>query len=173
MLELRAGLDPGGPGGTTPPEAAIAAGAAVPDGTFPGQYLQAVARYGSPAMTLAEVTGLSEPLRRVADSALVADGGIAILPAPPERERHGGCRVLGGGEPFRLDPGFALVRALGDVPVEVTANRFSDSSAIPIGTVAPERWSVLAVAADRSPQQWSIAVPETARMRECRITSSG
>jgi hypothetical protein len=176
MLELRAGLDPGAPGGTTPPDAAaIAAGAAVPDGTFPEQYLQAVARYGSPAMTLAEVTALPEPLRRVADSALAADGGIAVLPLAdadqPRHLRH--CRVLVGGEPNALASGLVYVRALGGTPVELTANRFAEPPGLPIGTVAPERWSVLAVAADRSPQQWSTVVPETGRMRACRIAPSG
>ena len=175
MLELRGGLDPGGNGSTTPPELTVPSDAAVPEGTFPGQYLETVARYGSPAMTLTEVAALSYPLRRVADSALAADGGIAVLPLAdgdqPRHPRH--CRVLEGGAPTAFDPGLVYVRSLGGAPAELTANRFSDPPGITIGTVPPGRWSVLAVAEDRSPRQWSIALPETARMRACRIAPSG
>ena len=111
MLELRAGLEPGaeGPRPVAPDPEAVAD---LTDYTksAPSKYLEAVSRYGSPALTLDELRHQPPAERATADLALIGSGGAAFLPdagdgvpgrpcAPRRRGRRPGRARAGG----RLD----------------------------------------------------------------------
>jgi len=76
-------------------------------------YLAGVARYGSPAETLADVRGSATPIRQRADKVLAAAIGLALRPARPPR-RGIACHTISGPPlrgGFALPGGGALVRA--------------------------------------------------------------
>lgn len=155
MMELRLGLEPGadGPSDDAPDFTSFRPGAPIPLGAGL-EYFNSVPRYGSPAMSVAEVRAQPPAVRAAADTTLVAAGGIAIVPVderPPDRV---GCGRVEAGRGFPLPAGIAALKPGGPAPVEVSVSRFSDPPGVALGSLEPGRWSVIAVGADRDPDPW-------------------
>ena len=115
MLELRAGLEPGaeGPRPVAPDPEAVAD---LTDYTksAPSKYLEAVSRYGSPALTLDQLRHQPPAERATADLALIGSGGAAFLADAGDGVPGRPCaRVAGDDGPDELAPGADWIRAAG------------------------------------------------------------
>ncbi len=155
MLELRLGLEPGadGPSTQAPAFAALSPGTPFPEGAaLP--YFNSVTRYGSPAMTVAEVSAEPPAQRAGADATLVAAGSATIQAVDENPLADERCDRIEAGGSVALPTGFSALEPSGDAPVDVTVSRFSDPPGIPLGSLEPGRWSVIAIGADRDPDPW-------------------
>jgi hypothetical protein len=134
-------------------------------------YLAGVARYGSPAETVADVRESSTPIRRRADQVLAAATGLTLRAARPPR---GGiaCRTIAGPplrHGFAVPGGGALVRAAAGSVLDL--GRFASPSA-GVGLLGPARWEALTVPTGRLARGWSAAAPNAGRLDVCRLPPS-
>jgi len=155
MLELRLGLEPGaqGPSSDEPDFAAFRPGTPIALGAGL-DYFTSVVRYGSPAMSIAEVEAQSPAARTVADEVLVTAGSVAILPYDEQPPARRSCPHVDAGESFSLPTGISAIKPVGTAPVNVSIARFSDPPGVPLGTLEPGSWSVIAINPDRDPDPW-------------------
>ncbi|MEZ5156901.1 MAG: hypothetical protein R2718_12440 [Solirubrobacterales bacterium] len=165
ILELRQGFEPGSDA-ASPSRAAGGAvlrpGTPVPTGFTP-EYFDSVARFGSPAMSIAGVKAQPAASRAAADELLLASGGVAILPFdehPPSREI---CRHREAGRTFSLKPGFWPLMPTRNAPVDVFVDRFSNPPGQRLGSLEPKRWSLIAISPDRYPVPWRITLDGAVR----------
>jgi hypothetical protein len=122
-------------------------------------YRAVAARYGPLGFSLDEIRANAEDVRAQVDSVLVAALGLKLTPAAP-RVPHGRChpiREQPGQTSFsRLPRGGALL-TVGGVGGSVEVRRFADSTAVPLGSLAPGQAAILRVPADRAPGPWWVS----------------
>jgi hypothetical protein len=177
MLELRAGLEPGaeGPRPIAPDPEAVAD---LTDYTksAPSKYLEAVSRYGSPALTLDELRHQPPAERATADLALIGSGGAAFLADAGDGVPGRPCaRVAGDDGPDELAPGADWIRATGGdgTPVPLSLSRFGDPPGIPLGEATAATWSILATAGDAAGERWRLTIPPGTGLRACPPAPAG
>jgi hypothetical protein len=132
-----------------------------------GDYLEAAARYESIGYSPAQLRGLAEPLRELADQGLVGALGLKLTPAA---EKASGRRCVdlgtdpGGTSSFELASGQALDLE-SDQQATVAVGRFADSPNVSVGILQPGQAMTLAVPADTTPDPW--VVSSSAPTRAC------
>jgi hypothetical protein len=126
-------------------------------------YLAAVREFGSPALSVAELSSESDPIRQLADRQLADALGVHLEPstAPPT-----GCRRItgepGAGTSFELPPGGAVLRTSGE-PAELRLRRFGSTFANdPVGSLQPGVPTSVVIPPDAAPDPWYGSVPLTA-----------
>jgi hypothetical protein len=134
-------------------------------------YLAGVARYGSPAETLADVRGASTPIRQRADQVLAAATGLTLRVSRSPRPGIA-CRTIAGRSlrsSFGLPVSGALVRAAGGSGMAL--GRFASPSAS-AGLLGPGQWEALSLPSGRVGRGWSAAAPTARRLEVCPVPSS-
>jgi hypothetical protein len=136
-----------------------------------GEYLQAVAEYGSPAYSVAELAAAPEEGRAQADLVLANALPLSIeTMAPPARGQARGCVEVPGGtgpgdEPLALEPGVTTI-ALGPGGTgKISLRRFARAGyPLVAEEIAPASATRLVVPPDRAPRPWRLLVeaPQTA-----------
>jgi hypothetical protein len=139
-------------------------------------YFESANRYGSPALSPAELLAQPEPLRQHADSVLLAALPVTLANAGGA-SRSAGCRSIRArrGRPgrltLRLRGGTALwLHAYRAGPTDVGLRRFADS-ATTLGTVDPGHSSLLTIPADRSLVPWRLSLTTEGSALICRASS--
>jgi len=141
-------------------------------GTTAEAYLDAADRYGSLAMTPAELAGQGEGVRQAADRVLAAALGLE-LSAPADLRRAEGCRTLreDAGRPivFQLPAGGAVLETGGEAPATVGLRRFADLPSVDLGSTAPGEASALSIPPDAAAEPWFASVSGAPSLRVCRL----
>lgn len=172
MLELGNGWLPGdgATGGPTKPRPEVAA--EIPYLSYgPGrdEYIEAVARFGSPAYDLDQIRSLDPDERIRADDSLRQTYGLGLAPGyPPPSSRT--CSRVASGSTFRIPAGGVLLHVSGDKPVNLSVSRFSDPPGIPIGTLYSSTWSLLKIPEDAAPDPWRAAPTSGPGITACPIS---
>jgi len=134
-------------------------------------YLSAVAEFGSPAYTPAELAEASESARSVADGVLAAAHGLALeRVARPPLSMEGCTRV----EPSTAAPasvtlpvGETLIAPAGEGRAELRLRRYADLSSLTLGKLRAGGVATLAIPADRSTQPWELELSGVGRVSVC------
>ncbi len=156
-------------------------------------YLAAVADYGSPAFSPAQIAGASEEARASADDNLVKIHKLALTPAgrpatggsPPVVEGSSGGSVSTARSCVTLTPsvyrsalvkpgldvgvpaGGLVLRASGG-PADLALRRFATAfPAAPFGTLSPGGGATLRIPADRASQPWHVHIAPAGRVSAC------
>lgn len=153
-----------------------------------GSYLSARDVYGSPAYDLEELAGAPEAAHTAADKVLAAALRIQLFQAggrpgsatpAPRLVSAGEARPVGGGAcvavvssaaspaVLELPSGGASLRSSGEV--ELRLRRYAPSYPVRAGTLAPGRWSSLAIPTDRSDRHWQLKLLGSAELTACGL----
>jgi hypothetical protein len=139
----------------------------LPGETAVDSYRAVADSYGAVGYSLEELRERGEDERALADSVLAAALGIGLAPAEPAASQSG-CETLGAGadQPaaVELASGSGLVVEARGESTEVFLRRFADSTAKPIGTVAPGEAAALETPADELPETWVVSVSSPATL---------
>jgi hypothetical protein len=137
-----------------------------------GAILDAARQSGSIAYSPAEVAAAPEPIRRIADAALVGALGAQLEPAAKPaaarclrlRPQRGRSAVLSLGE------GRVYLRAEGRSPALIGLRRFAASGpGVPLARLRPGGWTRLELPPDAAPQRWSAVA--AAPLVACSLSS--
>jgi hypothetical protein len=122
-------------------------------------YLDAVREFGSPAFSLPELRGQTEPVREKVDSELADNLGLGLQPSGGAA---GHCRRISGnrgeGTSFKLAPGGAVLRASG-APAPLLLRRFGTAFSVDAGQLQPGAPEALPVPRDSTPDPWYAQTP--------------
>jgi hypothetical protein len=137
-----------------------------------GEYLRAVAEYGSPAYTPAELAAAPERGRRQADVVLANALPLTIETNADPAGRRGGCRRIAGAPgapPLPLHPGVTTVELPAGGPGAIRLRRFARAG-FPLSTegVAASSTTRLYVPRDLAPQPWRLLVEAGQGATVCR-----
>jgi hypothetical protein len=133
-----------------------------------GDYLAAVAAWGSPAYSEAELAARPEGDRQSADKTMAAALGLAL-----ERGEaaSGSCRSVGatpaGSPAVELAPGTTTLRAIAGTKARVALGRFSSGLPVGLGFLAPGSRVSLTIPADRSSRPWHLGLVGRGRAELC------
>jgi hypothetical protein len=131
-----------------------------------GPYLSARDAYGSPAYSAAELPGAPPEARAPADKVLAAALEIGLAPASAHPGAIGGCAVLKLPATESLPSGGVTMRPRSGT-AEASLGRFSDSFPVGLGALASDRWSELAIPADRSRRPWRLSLSGSGSVELC------
>jgi hypothetical protein len=141
-------------------------------GTSAEAYFAAVDRYGSPALSPAELEQLPAGLRETVDFVLARALRLRLDPvsgAPPT----GSCERLEAepGQPigFELPRGGVNLRVKGAAPAVLTVGRFADRPSVELGRLTPGETAVLRVPSDSSSKPWLASVQQARSVEVCRV----
>jgi uncharacterized protein (TIGR03382 family) len=133
------------------------------------RYFRAADRYGDVGYSVPSLRGQAEPVRALADKALVAALGLKLARGSRSTPR-GACRPVaaqGATTTFALPTGAGVLLEGATGPVQV--RRFASASAVAIGAPQPGQPAVLRLPRDRAPAvPWTVTVPGTA-VRVCAM----
>ena len=118
----------------------------------PGEYLDAVDRWGSPVDPSADLIGASEQNRARADFLLASILGVELEPAPSSP--GGGCRELSPNAVTELPPDGLTIS--GEGAVEVRVRRFAATTFATVGSTT--EGSLLQIPPDESEVPWTVQV---------------
>ena len=136
-----------------------------------GPYLDAVAAYGSPAYSEAEIMRSSEFERELVDQELGKLYALAPVSTsasgPPPLAAH--CVRLAPGTPATasIGPGAVRIEATGDAALAL--RRFADQYPLLLGSVKPNQPAVVTVPGDESSVRWTLAVTSQRPSRVCAL----
>ena len=132
-------------------------------------YLAAVAEFGSPAADLDEIRALPEADRAVVDQALRQVYALALNPTANSPSEDSECLVASSADgPFEVPAGGMFVRALGPLPVTMSANRFGPAPGVDLGTAEHRSWSWVLIPTDPAPEPWQATVT-SGKARVCPV----
>ena len=126
-----------------------------------GEYLEAVGRFGSPALDLADVRREPGRIRAAADFELGRIYRPHAVPAPDVR--GAACKRVRAapGRPvtFNAQAGSStLMRITGAAPAKIGLKRFGDKFVVGAGKVSPGTPATLNLPADAAPDPWQVEV---------------
>jgi hypothetical protein len=135
-------------------------------------YFEAADRYGSLALSLAELQQQREDVRQYADGVLV--GAFGLRPEASSSRPKGGCLRLGTAQAaapggFELPRGGASLRVRGPSPADLTLGRFGDLPAVELGSLSPRQPATLRIPPDASPRPWRAAVAGASSVEVCAL----
>jgi hypothetical protein len=136
-----------------------------------GAYLDAVAKWGSPAAPEEEIAGFTEHARTAADRVLATALGIAVAPAEPPRATAD-CRSVdagdGAGTVVELAPGGVVAETSAGGPVELHLRRFAqDGFPIQAGSVGRGEAVSIAIPQDGATRPWQLLASGPGRVTLC------
>lgn len=137
-----------------------------------GTYLDTMDRYGSPALSQAELIERDEEARRVADAVLASALGLRLRTAieTPAGQGGSGCRprMIEGGGLVEAAPGDRIAIASQTEPgVEVTAARFADTPTVGVGRVDRGQEAMLVIPSDRASRPWRLTFAGAVSVQVC------
>jgi hypothetical protein len=134
-------------------------------------YLAGVARYGSPAETLAAVRAAPEPVRERADQVLAASIGIILEIAKGPRPSRGCHTVTSatrrGAVGIEVPDGGALMRARAQSGLLI--GRFGSAATAGVGFLGARKWEALRLPAGRLARGWRARAPSAGRLEVCAL----
>ena len=137
-----------------------------------GPYLDAVARFGSPAFAVQEVRDQPDAVRQGADFVLAAALGVRFeaVTTDPEGCRHSSAAKSRYG--VQLPVGGAILRVEGKEDTRPSLRRFADESSVSPGVVSPNNFTALRIPEDGVFDPWVISVP-SGRLTVCELADDG
>ena len=142
----------------------------------PSKYLEAVSRYGSPALTLDELRHQPPAERTTADLALIGSGGAAFIADAGDGVPGRPCAPVAGDDgPDELAPGADWIRAAGGdaAPVPLEQEPVRDPPVTPLGEATAATWSILATAGDAADERWRLTIPPGTGLRAAPPAPAG
>ena len=136
-----------------------------------GPYLEAVDRYGSLGLSLAELERQSATVREDADQVLASALELRLRPSPSP-EAAGRCRRFRAGSQdspaaFELPVGGATIRARATAPGKVAVGRFASAPTAEVGSLSPGETATLRIPPDSSPSPWHASVAGAKSVQVC------
>jgi hypothetical protein len=134
-----------------------------------GDYLSARDTFGSPAYSLTELSGASEPAQIQADRVLGKALPVSLAPTIAPREAV--CRRVRASEPgvvLPLSRGGASLRLGSTGRVSVSLGRFSESFPVVLGSLPRDSWERLRIPTDRSSKPWRAALSGRGTVTICQ-----
>lgn len=136
-----------------------------------GPYFEVRDSDGSPAYDEAELAAAPEHARVPADKTLAAALGLELAnlaggPGGPAGRCHSEA-IEGGKIDLPVLRGGVALRA--SEPLQLTLGRFSESSPVELGELAPGGWAELRIPGDLSPRPWVLEASGSGRLTLCRL----
>ncbi len=133
-----------------------------------GEYLAAVAAWGSPAYSEADLAARPEGDRQSADKTMAAALGLALTPGGAV---SGPCRPVGatpaGSPAVELAPGTTTLKAAAGAKAKVALGRFASDLPVGLGFLAPRSRASLTIPADRSSRPWHLGLVGRGHVELC------
>ena len=129
-----------------------------------GSYFSAVDAFGSPAYTIAELQGSTEPARFAADKVLLNALRIAVEPIPRSAVPNRDCVTVGPSQPFAVPPGGVVIAAGAKPVTDIQMTRFATpagGSPLPVDFqtgINPGEATRLAIPPDQSDVPWKLTL---------------
>jgi hypothetical protein len=154
--------------------AEIAGDAANPDaepvlGVTVGPYLDAVAEYGSPAYSEAEIVGSDEFVKVLVDRELETLEAIAPLPAPSPAPVSAACVSAEPAGPSTVSVGPGAIEIEPAADATLGLRRYATGFPIDLGSAGPGRPVVVTLPNDDGAVRWTLAIDSRRPARVCTI----
>jgi hypothetical protein len=138
------------------------------------EYLRAVADYGSPGYTEAQLLARPPGDRAAADLTLAQAEGLRLTASGTAADS---CRVLrasaAGAAGPALGPGAHTIANRSGAPVEVLLARFAADPSVDLGPLPAGERTLLAIPRDSSPRPWRFFLRGAGPVRLCAASAGG